>query len=133
MDSVPSEFSFHQVWNAWWCMILTMTTVGYGDIYPITVGGRIFTIVACIVGVFILSLIIAKLAELIQLNQEEQKAYDIIMGAEKKKRNEDIKVQLGVYFIRYRIGILLKKQPGEIFKRKMEYLRFKEKIHYNNE
>jgi len=114
-------------------MILTMTTVGYGDIYPITVGGRIFTIVACIVGVFILSLIIAKLAELIQLNQEEQKAYDIIMGAEKKKRNEDIKVQLGVYFIRYRIGILLKKQPGEIFKRKMEYLRFKEKIHYNNE
>jgi voltage-gated potassium channel len=41
-DAQPEKFS--SVFAAMWWAGITLTTVGYGDVYPITVGGRIFTV-----------------------------------------------------------------------------------------
>jgi len=41
---------FRSVFDALWWSIATVTTVGYGDLYPITTGGRIFTMVILFLG-----------------------------------------------------------------------------------
>ena len=44
--------------DSFWLTNITMTTVGYGDIYAITVIARIVTIAAAFVGVFVISLMV---------------------------------------------------------------------------
>jgi voltage-gated potassium channel len=41
-----------------WLTCITMTTVGYGDIYPHTIGGQITAIVIALWGTFVISLLI---------------------------------------------------------------------------
>lgn len=50
----PEKFAsvFHSMW---WSMV-TLSTVGYGDIYPVTVGGRIFTFFVLLVGVSVITI-----------------------------------------------------------------------------
>ena len=47
-DAQPENFP-SVVHSLWWSTT-TLTTVGYGDIYPITVGGKIFTFVVLMLG-----------------------------------------------------------------------------------
>jgi len=47
--------TFKSVFHGLWWAVATLTTVGYGDVYPVTVGGRIFTFVILLVGLGIVS------------------------------------------------------------------------------
>lgn len=48
--------SFSSIFSSLWWSVVTLTTVGYGDIVPITVGGRIFTFVILMIGLGIIAI-----------------------------------------------------------------------------
>ena len=47
--------------DAFWWAIVTVTTVGYGDVYPVTPGGKIIASMLMIIGIAILSILISTL------------------------------------------------------------------------
>jgi len=47
--------AFASVFHSLWWAVVTLTTVGYGDVYPITTGGRVFTFFVLIMGVGIVT------------------------------------------------------------------------------
>ena len=53
-DKQPEHFS--SVFASMWWAVATLTTVGYGDVYPVTVGGKIFTSVILLLGLGIVAI-----------------------------------------------------------------------------
>ena len=47
-DAQPDKFT--SVFDSLWWAVATLTTVGYGDIFPITAGGRLFTFIVLVLG-----------------------------------------------------------------------------------
>ena len=47
--------TFKSVFHSMWWAVVTLATVGYGDVVPITLGGRIFTIIVLILGLLIVT------------------------------------------------------------------------------
>ena len=46
---------FRSVFDGLWWAVVTLTTVGFGDSYPITAGGRLFTFLILIIGLGIIA------------------------------------------------------------------------------
>lgn len=60
--------------SAIWLTIITSTTVGYGDIYPHTVGGQCIIVLTAFWGTFLVSLLVLVVANVFDLSGDEQKA-----------------------------------------------------------
>lgn len=50
--------------SLWWAFV-TFSTVGYGDIYPLTMSGRLFSVLAILAGLGIFGLFLAKLTTML--------------------------------------------------------------------
>ena len=69
--------AFASIFHSLWWAVATLTTVGYGDIYPITVGGKVFTFMVLIIGLGVVSvpagLVASALSEARRLEQKDGK------------------------------------------------------------
>ena len=66
---------FTSVIHSGWWAIATLTTVGYGDVYPITMGGKIFTFFILLIGVGVVTvpagLVASALSKAREIEEEE--------------------------------------------------------------
>jgi voltage-gated potassium channel len=62
VESVIDTGDFQSLWDGIWWAVVTVTTVGYGDVYPTTVQGRIVAMVVMLVGIGFLSVLTATIA-----------------------------------------------------------------------
>ena len=61
-ENIQSGSNINTVWDGVWWAIVTMGTVGYGDKYPVTTGGRMVGIFLIFTGVGLMSLFTATIA-----------------------------------------------------------------------
>lgn len=77
-EAQPAAFAsvFHSLWWA----VATLTTVGYGDVYPVTAGGKAFTFIVLLIGLGIVSvpagLVASALSRAREMDKEEERADD---------------------------------------------------------
>ena len=65
--------AFKSIVHSLWWAVTTLTTVGYGDVYPITAGGKIFTFIILMIGLGIVAIPAGLLASsLSKARTEEQ-------------------------------------------------------------
>ena len=69
---------FHSIWDAVWWAFVTVTTVGYGDVTPTTVTGRVIGILLMFVGIGFLATLTAAVASRFVRSESDPQRDEII-------------------------------------------------------
>jgi voltage-gated potassium channel len=65
--------AFQSIIHSFWWSVVTLTTVGYGDVYPVTIGGKIFTFFVLMIGVGIITIPAGLIATAMMKTRNEDK------------------------------------------------------------
>jgi hypothetical protein len=92
--------NFSSYFNVLWCIVITMTTVGYGDYFPSTIFGRLIMIFACISGVFLISMLVVSVTNLLNFEEGEKTAFLLLDRISLNEKKQDIAASLIMKYIR---------------------------------
>ncbi|MBD8069039.1 potassium channel family protein [Bacillus sp. PS06] len=62
MSTIEPE-TFPTIFDSFWWVMTTVTTVGYGDYYPVTIAGRIYAVFLYIIGIGLIGVVIGKIID----------------------------------------------------------------------
>ena len=92
-DAQPEAFG--SILDSMWWAVVTLTTVGYGDVFPTTAGGKVFTALVTLVGVGLIAIPSGLLASVLtEARVERQKAEKSIV-VEENQSSEGIDTKSG--------------------------------------
>mmetsp|Transcript_47392 Transcript_47392/g.54579 ORF Transcript_47392/g.54579 Transcript_47392/m.54579 type:complete len:536 (+) Transcript_47392:33-1640(+) len=78
LDELDRSQDFDNTWNSMWLIVLTMTTVGYGDFYPQSHAGRFVGVLACFWGIFLVSMMVVTMTTWTEFSNHERRAFNIL-------------------------------------------------------
>ncbi|CAD8158447.1 unnamed protein product [Paramecium octaurelia] len=116
--------------NALWNIIITITTVGYGDFYTRTDLGRFVIFIVCVLGIFVVSVMVVTLIESLKVTSLEGHAITVL---ERVALREKLKHEAALVIILtakaalgYKNGTLTRKQHHQLIVRlKQTLINFK--------
>jgi voltage-gated potassium channel len=95
VQSLVNEDQFGSVWDGIWWAIETVTTVGYGDVYPTSVSGRIVAMVVMVVGIGFVSVLTAAVASYFVQHDKGEGADELLDTLRRIEADlADVKTQL---------------------------------------
>ena len=65
--------SFASVFDGLWWAVATLTTVGYGDVFPITAGGKLFTFIVLVTGLGVVAVPTGLIASALSKVRDEER------------------------------------------------------------
>ena len=131
VESPNPDAKITNLGEAFWWAVVTVTTVGYGDVYPITIGGKIIASVLMIVGIGVLGTFISTLGAAL-IESRLRIRHDLSVGhdsaANKKEEEQELKSDADISngshtigfaseakaFIKYKIDEIEKMNEQEI-------------------
>jgi voltage-gated potassium channel Kch len=78
-------FNFKSLTTCVWNVIITLATVGYGEIFAESFFGRLIAIMICFWGVFFVSTLVVAVSEQLDFNFLEVRAYELLVRLILKK------------------------------------------------
>ncbi|CAK5014674.1 unnamed protein product [Meloidogyne enterolobii] len=73
-------------------MCVTFLTIGYGDVYPITVCGRLMAILTGVIGVCVASMIVAVISQKISLSHAEERVHNFMARTKHARSVRSLKI-----------------------------------------
>ena len=84
---LTADGNINDVFTAFWWALVTMTTIGYGDHYPVTTAGRLVGAVCAVLGVLVLAMPVGILATTINDTYSSYKVAEKHYKRQQDKRN----------------------------------------------
>jgi hypothetical protein len=86
--------TFENLFDSFWHAVVTMTSVGYGDLVPVTYLGRLTSIFSSFLGCIILALLVNVMTDMTTFKARERKAFDLIQRGQYRSKTVNLAATL---------------------------------------
>ena len=101
-----SKQDLNDIFNAMWLIIVTLTTVGFGDFYLKTWNGRIVGFIACFWGTFVVSCFVVTVTNILTFSAPEEKSYILLQRLHYKESLKEYAVNVLSSAFRHKVKLI---------------------------